>query len=206
MSSRVIHIRLDDWVLLGCHDIMKAQGNVDNIPMATIARQVLTALVRKLQNTKQIPIYSKEEIVKRALELYEGAYELDFEFNLNEIVKPEEETSDENMLELVKEVQRQIEHEGVPDKLAQPVTISEKPISDEVFKSATLNILNVEHTPFTDVKKAAPKDRFIEWADTQNDIVQAAVCIAYDGLPKTLWGTDKAEVMIKGLLEKHRGN
>ena len=204
MPSRVVHIRLDDWVILGCHDILQAgENSIENIPMATIVRNVLTALVRKLQNTNQIPIYTKEEAYERAMELYGGAKELDLDVVLADLVQPEETSDEQAMEDLLKETLRQIENEGVPMGIAEDVQIAEV-AETSVVKMPTLNLLIQSCTPFAELRKQSPKDRFIEWANEQDALIQQAVAVAYTGLPKQLWGTEKAEHMIKNLLERHR--
>ena len=204
MPSRVVHIRLDDWVILGCHDILQAgENSIENIPMATIVRNVLTALVRKLQNTNQIPIYTKEEAYERAMELYGGAKELDLDVVLADLVQPEETSDEQAMEDLLKETLRQIENEGVPMGIAETVEITEVEQAD-VIEKPTLNLFTQGCPTFDVYKKQSPKDRFVEWASEQNELIQAAVAVAYTGLPKQLWGTDKAEEMIKDLLERHR--
>jgi len=204
MGSRVVHIRLDDWVLMGCHDVMKAgKSSIDNIPMASIVRSVLTALIRKLQNSQQIPTYTAEELYERAMELYNGAKELDLDITLSDIVKPTEEDGSSDMKALLAEAMREIENEGAPEGIAdESVEISE--VDEEEDRGfLALDLTTQTCNPFSYYLKAVPKDRFIEWANSQNELIQKAVCITYDGLPKQLWGSDKAEEMIKSLLERH---
>ena len=94
MPSRVIHIRLDDWVLLGCHDIVKAGGkSTDNLPLSTITRDELTALVRKMQQNEAIPFYNREQVIDRMEELYAGELDIDIPFDVSELFEgtiPEE--------------------------------------------------------------------------------------------------------------------
>jgi len=202
MPSRVIHIRIDDWVLLGCHDVMKeGKDSVDNIPMATIVRNVLTALIRKLQNTNQIPTYTKEEAYDRAMEIYSGAEELNLDIALADIIEPEGE-KEEDMTDLVKEALRQIEQEGAPEGLAEKVEITETSTLPEM-PLTTINLLKIDSVSFHFIQKQSPKDRFVEWAADKEAAVKKAVCIVYDGLPKQLWGSEKAENMIKDLLARH---
>lgn len=203
VPSRVIHIRLDDWVLLGCHDVMKAgKDSIDNIPMATIVRNVLTALIRKLQNTNQIPTYTKEEAYERAMEMYSGAEELDLDIVLSDIVDPVEGDDSSEMAELLKETLREIENEGAPEGIGQEVEISEA--SDiPAIPLATLDLFKVESFDFSFLKQTAPKDRFVEWAKDEDKLIQKAVSIVYSGLPQQLWGSEKAETMIKDMLKRH---
>ena len=92
MPSRVIHIRVDDWVLLGCHDIFSAgEMSTENLPMSSIVRDVLTALVRKMQQNEQIPFYGQEQIIDRLQELYGGDLEIELPFDPAEMFDTEYE-------------------------------------------------------------------------------------------------------------------
>jgi len=179
----------------------EGKDSIANIPMATIVRNVLTALIRKLQNTNQIPTYTKEEAYDRAMEIYGGAEELELDIVLADIIEPEGE-KEEDMADLVKEALRQIEQEGQPEGIVEEVKITEVEEIEE-DGPATINLLTMESVSFHFIKTQAPKDRFIEWAEDQEDIVKKAVCIVYDGLPKQLWGSEKAEKMIKDMLARH---
>ena len=204
MTSRVVHVRLDDWALIGCHDILKSGGKVvAGIPMSTIVRQVVGALVRNMQLSERIPTYNEEARIKRVAELYmDEPFSLDEAIDLGSIVS--ERTEDDEILSLVKEAVSRIETEGEPQSIAEPVEISEaEPVTEE--EKPTLNLLTQDFIPFHLLAHKAPKDRFIEWAEKENDIIQAAVCITYTGLPQELWGSEKAEEMISDLLSRHRG-
>lgn len=202
MPSRVVHVRLDDWALIGCHDILKAGGKpVADIPMATMVRQVVNALVRNMQLNERIKTYTDEERLDRLQELYQND-PLNLDVLLSQSDVEIQEEGDDNILDIVKEAVAKIESEGEPQHIASDVEISEAdPIPDKAEES--INLLEQEFDPFYEIQRKAPKDRFIEWASDQNDIAQAAVCIVYTGLPQNLWGSDKAEEMITGLLKRH---
>ena len=201
MPSRVVHVRLDDWALIGCHDILKAGGKpVSDIPIATIVRQVVNALVRNMQLNDRIKTYTDEERLDRLHELYADD-PLDLDILLSDIVTPSREEEDD-ISEIVREAVRKIESEGVPQNIASEVKISEADPIEKVDVTP-IDLLTQEFDPFFEFQRKAPKDRFIEWAETQNEIAQAAVCIVYTGLPQDLWGSDKAEQMITGLLKRH---
>jgi len=192
---------LDDWALIGCHDILKAGGKpVADIPMATIVRQVVNALVRNMQLNDRIKTYTDEERLDRLQELYaDDPLDLGILLADTFTVEPED---DDDISEIVREAVRQIESEGVPQDIGSEVEISK---ADPIQKQETtpINLLDQLCEPFFTFQRRAPKDRFVEWAGTQNEIAQAAVCILYTGLPQDLWGSEKAENMITGLLKRH---
>lgn len=207
MPSRVVHVRLDDWALIGCHDILKTGGKlVDSISMSTMVRQIVNALVRNMQVNNKIPMYTKEERYDRLEELYQAdVLELDTILDPAAILNLEDPVQDSEILDIVKEAVRKIESEGEPQKISQKVTISE--VTDTILgkDEQSINLMKQKCTPFSVFKKKAPKDRLIEWAiDQNNDIIKQAVAILYTGLPQELWGSDKAEEMVAGLLHNHR--
>jgi hypothetical protein len=107
-------------------------------------------------------------------------------------------------MDIVREAVRQIESEGEPQAISQDVTIEEAEDIPTV-EVHSINLLDQMCTPFVSLQRQAPKDRFIEWAVEQaNPIIEQAVAITYTGLPQELWGSDKAQEMIAGLLERHR--
>ena len=202
MPSRVVHVRLDDWALIGCHDILKAGGkSVVDIPMATIVRQVVNALVRNMQLSDRISTYTKDEKLDRLKELYSDE-PLDLDILLTDFSKSGAGEEDDDILDIVKEAVAKIEAESEPQNISKEVEISEAdPIQEQDL--TPIDLLAQEFDPFFAIQKKAPKDRFVEWADKQNEIAQAAVCIVYTGLPQDLWGSEKAEEMITGLLKRH---
>ena len=209
MPSRVIHIRLDDWALLGCHDIVKsADKEVSNMPMATIVRHVVNALVRNMQMSEKIPVYNREDRLDRLQELYsDEPLKLDVTLDNIDVELSDESTRDAEIDQIVIEALKKIGEEGEPEDISKPVEISESSIPEGVTVVTAVDIMTQECEPFSSFKKKAPKDRFIEWAEAQdNSIIQQAVAIIYTGLPQELWGSDKAEFMIAGLLERHRAS
>ena len=207
MPSRTVHLRLDDWALLGCHDILQMnKRSSENIPMATVVRQVINALVRAYQNSGSIPTYTDEERIKRAMELYGGALELELPFDPSDLLIPGEGTSDEDMLDIVREAQQQIEESDAPTGIGREVEIADAIDTLPLGDPPKVNLFEQLCTSFTVHQKQAPKDRFIEWAEGQGDLAKQAVAICYTGLPSALWGTDKAEEMIGDLIKNHLDN
>lgn len=207
MPSRVIHVRLDDWVLLGCHDVMKAgEKLVDGIPMSTIVREVLTAFVRKMQESDYIPAYSVEELQERINEIHQGELDVpDVDLNIfsGEVDEPESD-----MAELAKQVVQKIEDEGTPENVTEEVLIQEV---SEGIKRPIINIFDIPCTDFDEHEKEAPKDRLIEWANSQEDqflqdIQKQAVGIVYTSLPKTQWGSEEAKENVLSLIKMHLGH
>jgi len=203
MPSRVIHIRLDDWVLLGCHDVLKAGGkDTTNLPISTIVRDTITAVIRKMQYDDMIPTYSKEDLADRVEEFYASDIELDEVFSPEELFElgtaPESEISD-----LAKEVARHIETEGEPTKVAvEKVKIGRKTKREKKVK--TIDIFKQDSRPFKDFQVKAPKDRFVEQATTLDDkVFKKAVCICYSNLDSDLWGSMEAEQIIGDLIASH---
>lgn len=201
MTSRVVHIRLDDWVLLGCHDILKTAGqNVANIPMSTVVREVITAFIRKMQQGEHIPAYSVDELAERIQELSLG--ELDVpEIEVDSLFS-EASPQPEDLSGLASEVLRRIQAESEPAAVAQPVELSEPSI--EVEENPTIDLFQIPCEPFSEIVKRAPKDRIIEIAEQgDSDIFQQAVAITYSNLPESQWGSKEAEENISNLVRMH---
>ena len=209
MPSRVIHIRLDDWVLLGCHDIVKAGGkSTDNLPLSTITRDVLTALVRKMQQGDQIPFYNQEQVIDRMEELYAGELDIDIPFDVSELFDGtiSEETEEEvetDAARIAKMAASIIAEEGEPSIGADStVNISDK--VKEIPERETIDIFAQDSLEFSEVKMQSPKDRFIEQAvETNDDVFKKAVCICYTHLGKDMWGSVTAEQIIMDLVTSH---
>ena len=203
MPSRVIHIRLDDWVLLGCHDILKTGGKeVVNLPLSTVVRIALEALVRKMQQNEHIPQYNPDDIVNRLRELQIAMADPDIPFSPEELFETIPEVDNE-MLLLAEEAARQIEIEGEPKNIQQQVTISK---TDFVEVVKTVDILKIESKDFEYFFQRAPKDRFIEWANSLSDIaIKKAVAICYTNLNEDQWGSSEAEKIITDLYKMHDG-
>ena len=213
MPSRVVHVRLDDWVILGCHDILKIGGlPIENLPVATMIRQVLGAFIRKMQQLDKIKIYTDEERYQRLQELYqveglilEGLGLEDVDISSLDLAQTPERAEDRDISGIVSEAIRKIEMQDEPNIKEEVKLTDVEEIEDEDI--ITIDIMTQECTAFDVLAKRAPKDRFIEWAIKEdNKIIKQAVAIAYTGLPQAMWGTDKAEGIISGLFERHRGN
>ena len=206
MPSRVVHVRLDDWAIIGCHDILKTGGKLaDSISMSTMVRQVVNALVRNMQVSDKIPTYTQDERYDRLEEMYkEDILELDTILTPAEIQGVVESVEDSEISDIVREAVGRIESAGEPQHISQEVTIAEA--TDELVpEPESVNLMHQMCTPFSVIKKRAPKDRLVEWAVEQdNKIIKQAVAILYTGLPQELWGSNKAEEMIGGLLKSHR--
>jgi len=206
MPSRVIHIRLDDWVLLGCHDILKMGGkDTTNLPLSTVVRDTITAVIRRMQYDNNIPVYSKEDLMDRLEEFYESDIELE------EIFTPEELFEDgieeinvmtKNVLEIAHRAAEIIASEGEPTKVSQEVKIEKK--KKVKIEKPTVNLFNQESRSFKEIQIQAPKDRFIEQAIEQDsEVFKKAVAICYSNLDKDLWGSMEAEKIIGVLIASH---
>ena len=200
MPSRVVHVRLDDWVILGCHDILKIGGlPIENLPVATMVRQVLGAFIRKMQQLDKIKIYTEEEKYQRLQELYQADSLIleslgleDIDISSLDLAQANEKSEEQDISDIVKEAIRKIEEQDEPDIKEEVKLTDAEEIEDEDI--ITIDIMTQECTPFNVLAKRAPKDRFIEWAVKEdNKIVKQAVAIASTGLPQARWGTDEAE-------------
>lgn len=202
MPSRVIHIRLEDSTLLGCHDIVKQGGkDVTNLPLSTVVRITIEALVRKMQQSDHIPIYDKDNLAKRLMELQIAMADPEIPFSPTELFEGEEESEDTSLSALALEVARQIEGEGEPD-IKQEVVISDVDIKP--MPQMTLNIFKQDSKTFEEFNRLAPKDRFVEWAiETNSDVVKKAVAICYTNLSSDLWGSEEAQAIIENLYKMH---
>ena len=190
MPSRVIHIRLDDWVLLGCHDILQTSGkDVANIPLSTVVKVSLEALVRKMQQGEYIPTYDKEYLTRRLSELQIATTDPAIPFSLEELFE-NEPTTDDDMKELAQEAVRHIETEGEPRTIQKKVEISEKVEIPDPLQTTT-NLFKVDSKSFSHFQKLVPKDRCIERAiETNDEAAKKAVAVCYTKLGKDLWGSD----------------
>lgn len=203
MSSRVIHIRLDDWVLLGCHDVLKVGGkDTTNLPISTIVRDTITAVIRKMQYDDKIPVYSREDLIDRIDEIYADDVDLESIFDPEELFElgaaPISEIS-----ALAEEVARQIATEGEPTKVATNDVKIEKKVKRKI-KILNINIFKTDSRPFKDFQVLAPKDRFVEQASTIDDkIMKKAVAICYSNMDSDLWGSMEAEQIIGDLIASH---
>jgi hypothetical protein len=203
MPSRVIHIRVDDWVLLGCHDLIEAAGkSTVNLSMSTIVRDVLTAFVRKMQQNEDIPFYSREQIMDRLEELYKGELDIDIAFNPTDLfdiaTTPQSEIS-AIAQEAADIIAGESEPEIVSDKV---VNIADSPKKKE--KTILIDIFKQPAVHFSKLQKQAPKDRFIEQAkELEDPIFTQAVRICYTNLGKDLWGSEEAGAIIMDLVKRH---
>jgi len=202
MPSRVIHIRLDDWVLLGCHDILKAGGkDTTNLPISTIVRDAITAIIRKMQYDDRIPTYGQEALQERLEEFYTADVELEDLFDPSDLLNLGDAPDDE-VAEIAREAARIIQAEGEPTKVSEEVKIG-KPIKRKV-KPKAIDIFKQDSRPFKDFQTLAPKDRFVEQGVTLDDkVFKKAVAICYSNLDSDLWGSIEAEQIIGDLIASH---
>ena len=209
MPSRVIHIRLDDWVLLGCHDVLKIGGkDTTNLPLSTVVRDTITAVIRRMQYDCKIPVYSKDDLMDRLEEFYESDIELEEIFTPEELFELgetvdliKEDTSE--ISDLAQAVADHIATEGEPTQVSQKVKIGKKKKSK--IKKPTFNLFNQESKTFKEIQLQAPKDRFIEQAlQVEGEEFKKAVAICYTNLDRDLWGSMEAETIIGDLLAQHQ--
>ncbi len=203
MPSRVIHIRLDDWVLLGCHDVLKMGGkDTTNLPLSTVVRDTITAVIRRMQYDDKIPVYSKEDLMDRLEEFYES------DIKLEEIFTPEElfelgQAPTTEISDIAQAVANQIATEGEPTKVSQKVKIGKK--KKTKAKKPTFNLFKQDSKDFKEIQIQAPKDRFIEQAlQVEGEEFKKAVAICYTNLDRDLWGSMEAETIIGDLLAQHK--
>lgn len=203
MPSRVIHIRLDDWVLLGCHDVLEKSGkSTVNLPLGTIVKDVISAVIRKMQYDDRIPTYSTEDLMERIDEFYTS------DINLEDIFDPEElfelgDAPEGSISAIAKQVAESIAKEGEPESVTQKVKISKK--KKNKGKKQTIDIFKTESLKFKEIQIRAPKDRFVEQAlETEDDVFKKAVAIAYSNLDSDLWGSMEAERIIGDLIASHK--
>lgn len=203
MPSRVIHIRLDDWVLLGCHDVLKVGGkDTTNLPLGTVVRETITAVIRKMQYDDRIPTYSQEDLMNRITEFYEDDIMLEDVFNPDELFSLGE-TPEHPMVEIAQAVAKQIAIEGEPKSVIQDVKIGKK--TKKKSKKKSIDIFKTDSKSFKEIQIKAPKDRFVEQAlETEDDVFKKAVAIAYTNLDRDLWGSAEAEVIIGDLIASHK--
>lgn len=213
MPSRVIHIRLDDWVLLGCHDVLKMSGkDTTNLPLSTVVRDTITAVIRRMQYDDKIPVYSKEDLMDRIEEFYESDLQLEEIFTPEELFELGEMgpapvggtpmVAMSEVSEIAQEVADRIATEGEPTQVSQKVEIGRK--KKTKVKKPTFNIFNQDSKSFKEIQIQSPKDRFIEQAATaENDVFVKAVALCYTNLDKDLWGSMEAERIIGDLIASH---
>jgi len=203
MPTRVVHIRLDDWVLLGCHDVLKAGGkSTDNLPLASIVREVITIVIRKMQYDDKIPAYSQEELANQVELFYTEDIDIDELFDPKELFDLGDAPASPMAL-IAQEAAERIARESEPESVTQDVKIGKKSKKEE--KKRKIDIFITDSKPFKEIQIAAPKDRFVEQAlETKDNVFKKAVAIAYSNLDKDLWGSIEAEVIIGDLIASHK--
>jgi len=203
MPSRVIHIRLDDWVLLGCHDVLKQGGkDTTNLPLATVVRDTITAVIRRMQYDDKIPVYSREDLIERLEEFSMDDLELDEMFDPEDLLVLGD-APDTDVTVLAQQVADHIASEGEPQKVSAKVKIGRKKKKAKV-KKLTFNLLAQESKSFKEIQIQSPKDRFIEQALVEkSDLLKKAIAVCYTNLDKDLWGSMEAEKIIGDLIMQH---
>ena len=203
MPSRVIHIRVDDWVLLGCHDILKAGGkSTENLPLSTVTRDVLPAFVRKMQQNEIIPFYSRDQIIDRMEELYAGELDIDIPFDAEELFEFEEEPALSDTAQIAQRAADIIAAAGEPAISAETQTEIRDTMPKQEVKS--INIFSQESKTPEEIQRLAPKDRFVEqFLELGDPVFTKAVCICYSNLDNDLWGSEIAEGIIVDLVNAH---
>jgi hypothetical protein len=213
--SKVVHIRLKDWALVGCLDYV-----TDKTSVSDAVRRTLETFILFLQKQGKIPTHSQDSLAslleRNNLIEPESSDNNDLEALDSLLYQTREDRSQqkggESFESIAARVEQQIRAASVPD-VRQSVELGE-PDSDDLTGEQTLNLFEQERIPFNILKRDAPKDRFIEQGtsyllhpDKMTDeqrVFIAALEIVYTNMPKDLWGTEKALLQINSLIAIHK--
>lgn len=209
MTSRVIHLRMKDRILVGCLDYIE-----DKTSVADSVKRTLDAFITAMQESGKLPKRTPREIQdilmkNKILPLPE--VEIDLE-SVKGFV--DEDVNIDAITAIAREVEEAIQSSSTPE-VRTSVNITERPADEQSPKRITLNLFAQPRTPIAELRQRAPKDRFIEQSriptegldDTERhkrEVFIAAVEVAYTGISQDLWGTTGAENHIKGLIAMHR--
>jgi len=185
-ESKVLHIRLPDWVVVGCIDLIEDRKSV-----VDAVRRSLEGFIRAMQRRGDVPTYSQAE--------------LDEKLNYYKL----RELPARSIADIAEEAERLIQGDSTP-RVGRKLEIDESP-DTEVQDKAVIDLHDIERRPFGELKEEAPKDRLIEYVtalaqenEKASEIYKTALEIVYSNLPKSEWGGERAQKLIKDLLGMHR--
>lgn len=214
MTSKVVHIRLKDWALVGCLEFI-----TDKTSVSDAVRRTLETFILVLQKQGRLAEHTPEEveaILRRNKLLGDESDTTNDPFDFESIIAQtrEEPTKSDtpNFAAIGEELEKRIQLSAVPD-VREAVTLKE-PDTVEEASVFSVNLLHQPRLPLQALKRQAPKDRFIEQATgimavpdkvtKDQEIFIAAVEVAYTNLPSDLWGSERAFQEITQLIKLHR--
>ena len=205
-ESKVLHIRLPDWVVVGCIDLIEDRKSV-----VDAVRRSLEGFIRAMQRRGDVPTYSQAELDEK-LNYYKLRELPELQLDIGEFrdaIRAVATTPARSIADIAEEAERLIQGDSTP-RVGRKLEIDESP-DTEVQDKAVIDLHDIERRPFGELKEEAPKDRLIEYVtalaqenEKASEIYKTALEIVYSNLPKSEWGGERAQKLIKDLLGMHR--
>lgn len=198
--SRVVHLRLKNSTILGCHKLTEIQQGATEIPISTMLSDVLDSLINKLVSSGKLPLVEDHTAGVVLNSIYRIQVDDEGDIAMDEIPEPD---MFESFMDTV-----EVEEGDIQDNLA----IHELPLDKEFQKRSSdeqqgeVEKIDYPFKPpwetrtigdktFTEIERIAPKDILVEAAEG-NEHLQRAAEIVYSSLPLDMWGSTKAQSLI----------
>jgi len=196
--SRVVHLRIKNSTILGCHKLTELQQGATDTPMSTMLAGVLDSLVDKLVLSGKLPSVEDHAAGVVLNSIYRVQIDDEGDIAVEEIIEPD---MFEDFLDSV-----DVEEESIQSNLA----IHEIPLDKDFQKRSPdeqqENDLDIDYapeppweteayTPFYSLEAQAPKDILIEAAQ-DNPHLQRAIELVYGTIPVEMWGGPKAQALV----------
>lgn len=199
--SRVVHLRLNNSTILGCHKLTELQQGESDIPMSTMLSNVLDSLIDKLIQSGKIPSIEDSAAGVVLNSIYRQSIDEEGDINIQEEpdmfedflidVKVEDETIQENLSIHEVPLEKEFQHRS-PDEQQVENNIEYPEVPP--WEDPTMT-----YKYYKELKARAPKDMLIEAAEDSPHL-QHCIEIIYEALPIELWGSAKAQALVAEVL------
>ena len=196
MTSRVVHARIPDKIIVGCKDILESSDiSTENRPISSIVSIAITAMINGALREGTIPARSAEEVARML-----GTAG-------NPVVAAPPLVSADDVAE-ADGLHDDAFQAAINDAVAAVVTPDAKLDDAEIFTGAehtkaepkVIPITVENRIPFNEIKTISPLDRFVQAADG-NALLQEALEIVYANVNPVNWGNSACETMIQQVVK-----
>lgn len=214
-SSRVIHARIEDFVTLGCYNLLRSKGmDIANLPMSSAVSAVLEVIITNMMDEGVInPIYGVSATHQlNAIIGVREKQELDFssvdfskymptsEDEIEEELKQSlEHPEKDNILSTISQIAASLEHEDKyrdDEKLFSP-SENLSPDPDQVADTSIPPWERDGVLSWEAIEEECPMDVIvIETLENGTERDKRALQLAYSNLNPIDWGTDRARTLI----------
>lgn len=211
-SSRVIHTRLEDYITLGCFNILRSKGvDISGMPMSSAVGAVLDGIISNMMEQGAIPYVLGVAATHQLNQLVgvRDIQELDLSnVDFSKYVQTDEEFSIEEtpekreIFDTIGAIAHEMKERAKTETEEQLFSPAAELQAEWVETEPTLKPWEREGIlSWEEIQETAPKDVYVDEAAKMNsELMKRAIQIAYSQTKITEWGTAEASRKISAVV------